>query len=614
MVVRIAGKIVSARMGAAVGQDAQIARTALSPAVPTWSFLTRGDLLTGAGRAWRLRQRERQGTARYPRPPMEVRSPLPLVLLSLLIAALCLLPLVAVSIEAWLGVWSGDTTTVDALARTLLPGYTLTTMLIMALVAAGTLVVGAGTAWLVTACEFAGRRWLEILLVLPLAFPAYVLAYAYTDLLDHPGAVQTWLRATFELGPRDYWFPEIRSPGGAALMLTLVLYPYVYLLARAAFLMQGVGPFVVARSLGCPPGRAFAQIALPMAWPAISAGVLLVMMETIADFGTVSHFGVQTLATGIYTAWFTLGDRTAAAQIAFGLLVIALLLFALERLRPSGASSLAQTSNQARLPRMRLHGTGAAGAIAACALPVFFGAVLPVVMLANLATGSEQDWLAPRYLGFLTNSLTLAAVAAVVTVGAAMVLGYNRRTAPSGTSRLAVTLGRMGYAVPGGVIAVGLFVPLAGFDNALDAFARERLGFSTGLLISGSIALLVAVYVVRFLAAALGAWRGGEATLTRDLDRAAAGLGAGVPTILRRIHLPMLTPAVLTGLLLVFVDTMKELPATLIVRPFGWDTLAVQAYRLAADERLAGAAVPSLAIVAVGLVPVILLCRRMGTR
>lgn len=528
---------------------------------------------------------------------------------ALLIALLCALPMVSVLIEAL----SGSFETTARLGASLLPGYALTTVILMVLVGAGTLLIGTGTAWLVSACEFTGRRWLEIALVLPLAFPAYVLAYAYTDLLDHPGLVQTTLRNVFGWGPRDYWFPEVRSVGGAGLMLTLVLYPYVYLLARAAFLMQGIAPFVVARSLGCAPFRAFWQVALPLVTPAVAAGVLLALMETIADFGTVAHFGVQTLATGIYTTWFTLGDRVASAQLALGLLAIALLLIGLERLRSKGELALAQDANRSRWPRIRLQGRQAVAAFSACSLPVVLGAVIPVVMLFSLSRGSEQNWLSERYVGFFTNSLTLASVAAVVTLVAAILLSTNRRLGKSRGAQAAVGIARMGYAVPGGVIAIGLFVPVAGLDNVVDAWARANLGFSTGLIFSGSIALLIVAYMIRFLAAALGAWRAGEATVTRDLDRAAAGLGANTTTVLRRIHIPMLRPAALTAILLVFVDTIKELPATLIIRPFGWDTLAVQAYRLAADERLEGAAVPSLVIVAIGLVPVIILCRRMNT-
>ncbi|MEO0635270.1 MAG: iron ABC transporter permease [Pseudomonadota bacterium] len=520
-------------------------------------------------------------------------------------AAICALPLIAVLFEAL----SGSFETTARLGTSLLPGYALTTLILMILVACGTFVIGTGTAWMVTACEFAGRRWLEIALVLPLAFPAYVLAYAYTDLLDHPGLVQTQLRALFGWGPRDYWFPEVRSTGGAAIMLTLVLYPYVYLLARAGFLLQGLAPFTVARSVGCPPFEAFRKVSLPLVAPAISAGVLLALMETIADFGTVAHFGVQTLATGIYTTWFTLGDRVASAQMALSLLVIALLLLGLEWYRARGEAALAQSPNRGKWPRIELKGTAGMGAALACFLPVLFGAIVPVLMLLSLAQRSEQNWLSARYLGFITNSLTIASVAAVATVAAAIALSYNRRARASRPSETAVGLARMGYAVPGGVIAVGLFVPIAFAENSIDAWMRANYGISTGLFLSGSIALLVMAYMIRFLAAALGAWRAGEVTVTRDLDRAAATLGAGTSTILRRIHIPMLSPALLTALLLVFVDTIKELPATLIIRPFGWDTLAVQAYRLAADERLAGAAIPSLIIVALGLLPVILVCR-----
>ena len=509
---------------------------------------------------------------------------------------------------------AGGTETLTSLSGTLLGRYAPTTLLLMALVALGTLVVGTGTAWLVTACEFPGRRWLEIGLVLPLAFPGYVLAYAYTNLLDHPGAVQTWLRAVTGWGPRDYWFPEVRSEGGAAVMLTLVLYPYVYLLARAAFLRQGLAPFEAARTLGRTPWRAFVSVALPMARPAVTAGVLLALMETIADFGTVAYFGVQTLATGIYTAWFTLGDRAASAQIALGLLALALLLVALERLSGPPDGGVAQRRARAAPPRMRLHGLRAALAAFACALPTLLGALLPIALLARMAVRSEQSLFSARYLDFLSSSLILGLVAALVTVAAAILLGYYRRAAHGRLATEVLGVARIGYAVPGGVIAVGLFVPFALLDNTLDAWMRETFGISTGLLFSGSIALLVAAYMIRFMAAALGAWESGQATVPRSLDDAARTLGRSQARVLREIHLPLLWPSALTAALLVFVDTMKELPATLIMRPFGWDTLAVQAYRLASDERLEGAAVPSLVIVAVGLVPVILLCRRVGRR
>ena len=525
-----------------------------------------------------------------------------------LIAAICLLPMVAVALAAGLG----GTEVLAGLAATVLPGYAATTLTLAALVAAGTLIVGTGTAWLTAACAFPGRRALEVALVLPLAFPAYVLAYAYTHVLDHPGIVQTALRDLTGWGPRDYRFPEIRSLGGAAVMLVLVLYPYVYLLARAAFLQQGGSAFAIARTLGRGPFAAWLHVALPMARPAIAGGVLLAVMETIADFGTVAHFGVRTFATGIYTAWFSLGDRAAAAQLALALLAFALLLVVLERSGRAGPDAYAGRTVRRSPPRIALRGWRGALAAGACAAPVLLGAVLPGIVLIAMAAGSGQDIASARYLGFVRASLVLAAVAAAVTVGAAVLLGYRQRLVPGMRAAAAVSLARIGYAVPGGVIAVGLLVPFAAFDNALDALMRERFGVSTGLLLTGSIWLLVTAYAIRFLAAALGAWEGGQATLSPNMDAAARVLGQTPLGMLRRVHLPVLSPSILTALLIVFVDVMKELPATLIMRPFGWDTLAVQAHRLASDERLGGAAVPSLTIVAVAFVPVVLLVRRIG--
>lgn len=526
---------------------------------------------------------------------------------ALILAVLCVLPMAAVLITAL----SGGIETLTHLGQTVLPGYIGTTLLLVVIVALGTFGIGTSTAWLVSMTEFPGRRFLEVVLVLPLAFPAYVMAYAYTHVLDHPGVVQTALRDVTGWGPRDYWFPEIRSLGGAALMLTLVLYPYVYLLARAAFLQQSATTFYAARALGRTPLRAFLEVSMPMARPAIAAGVLLATMETIADFGTVSYFGVQTFATGIYTSWFNMADRVAAAQLALGLLAFALLLAMLERMS-RGDAKYHSGKRQEAMARMPLRGAARWGATVLCAAPVVFGVLLPVVALVIMGTGSEQSLFSRRYLNFLTNSLTLAGTAAVLTVLAAIVLGYFHRVRPGRKASLALYFARLGYAVPGGVIAVGLLVPFALFDNALDEWMRATFDISTGLLLTGSIWLLVAAYMIRFLAAAIGAYEGGQATINTNLDFAARVLGQSAYGTLRRVHLPILTPSLLTALLIVFVDVMKELPATMIMRPFNFDTLAVQAHRLAADERLEGAAVPSLVIVAVGLLPVILLCRRVG--
>jgi len=529
--------------------------------------------------------------------------------IALIIAAICLLPLIGVIAAAALGTMD----TLGQLAQTVLWRYTRTTLVLVGLVAAGSILIGTSAAWLVATCDFPGRRFLEVALVVPLAYPAYVLAYAYTDVLDHPGIVQSTLRGVMGWGPRDYWFPEIRSLGGAALMLTLVLYPYVYLLSRAAFRMQAATPFYAARSLGTSPLIAFLRVSLPMARPAIAAGALLVVMETIADFGTVAHFSVQTFATGIYTSWFGLGDRGAAAQLALGLLAFALLLAALEHVN-RGRAQYAIKGRQEPFVRFRLTGVRALAAQAACGMPVLFGVILPTITLVLMGLRSEQDILSPRYLDFVQNSLVLAAIAAGVTVAAAIFLGTFRRLTASRTALGTLFVGRLGYAVPGGVIAVGLLVPFARFDNWLDARMEAWFDISTGLLISGSIWLMIAAYMIRFLAAAIGAYDSGLATVTPNVDAAARVLGRTALGTVRAIHLPVLRPSILTALLIVFVDTVKELPATLILRPFNYDTLAVHAFRLASDERLEGAAVPSLMIAGIGLVPVILLCLRLGGR
>ena len=528
-------------------------------------------------------------------------------IIAVMVTIICVIPYVGVLAAAA----SGSFETLGLLAQTVLARYTMTTLILVALVMTGSAVIGAGAAWLVTMTDFPGRRWLEIALALPLAFPAYVLAYGYTHILDHPGIVQSTLRDVTGWGPRDYWFPEIRSIGGAALMLTLVLYPYVYLLARAAFAAQGSSTFLAARVLGRSPFKAFLHVSLPMARPAIASGVMLVAMETIADFGTVAYFGVQTFAVGIYTSWFTMADRAAAAQLALGLLSFALLLAMLERTSRGGAK-YANGRRNAPMQRIKLGGTQRIMASAFCLTPVILGVLLPVIALSTMAIGSEQDLLSPRYLGFIKNSLMLASIAAVLAVIAALVLGTLHRVRANKWTGASLYLTRIGYAVPGGVIAVGLLVPFAAFDNSLDAWMRATFDISTGLLFTGSIWLLIFAYLIRFLAAAIGAYEGGIATVGPNMDAAARTLGQDMPGLVRRVHIPLLRTSLLTAGLIVFVDVMKELPATLIMRPFNYDTLAVQAYRLASDERLEGAAVPSLVIAAIGLIPVILLCRRIG--
>lgn len=533
------------------------------------------------------------------------RSKIPWVVAGL-VAAVCVLPHISVLVAAFMG----STDTLQSLAETVLGKYTKATIILLIVVVVLSTAIGTISAWIITTTEFRGRRFLEIALVLPLAFPAYVLAYAYTNVLDHPGVVQSTLRAVTGWGPRDYWFPEIRSLGGAAAMLTLVLYPYVYLLARAAFASQSATTFYAAQSLGQTRLGAFWRVSLPMARPAIASGAMLVGMETIADFGTVSYFGVQTFAVGIYSSWFTFADRAAAAQLSLGLLAFALLLAILERIN-RGEARYAFGRKFEQMPRVPLRGSAAGAAFAVCFMPAFFGCILPVLMLSEMALGSNQSLFSPRYLKFAQNSVTLGLCAAVLTVSVALLFGSLARSRTSWFATIILYIGRLGYAVPGGVIAVGLLVPFAFFDNTLDAYMRETFDVSTGLLFTGSIWLLVCAYMIRFLAAAIGAYEGGVAVINPNMDAAARVLGQSEWGLLRRVHFPLLRPSLFTALLIVFVDVMKELPATLIMRPFNFDTLAVQAHRLAADERLAGAAVPSLVIVAIGTLPVILLCRRI---
>ncbi|MEM6492639.1 MAG: ABC transporter permease subunit, partial [Pseudomonadota bacterium] len=351
--------------------------------------------------------------------------------------------------------------------------------------------------------EFPGRKLFEVALVLPLTFPAYVIAYAYTDLLDHPGLVQTLLRDVTGWGPRDYWFPEIRSLGAAAAMLTFVLYPYVYLLARAAFLQQSATAYAAARNLGQGPWGAFFRVSLPIARPAIAGGALLALMETLADYGTVAYFGVQTFATGIYISWVSFFDRAAAAQLALLLLIAALTLATLERQQRAAQKHYNLGTRFERLKRVQLTGGAAAATMFYCALPVLFGFILPTVILISLAWNSGQILFTPRYLGFLQHSLTLASVAALLTVAAATAMSFVTRLQPTRAALTATSIAGVGYAVPGGVIAVGLLFPFAAFDNALDAFMEANFGIDTGLLITGSIWLMVIAYMVRFMAVAL---------------------------------------------------------------------------------------------------------------
>jgi iron(III) transport system permease protein len=492
------------------------------------------------------------------------------------------------------------------IAETLLWRYVSNTLLLLVGVACGVMSIGVVSAWLITAYRFPGQRVLEWALLLPLAMPAYVMAYAYTDWLQFTGPVQTALRAATGWEARDYWFPEVRSLGGAALMLSFALYPYVYLIARTAFHDLSRSAIEAGRLAGHGPIGAFWHVAVPLARPAIVAGTSLALMETLADFGTVSYFALEVFTTGIFKAWLSMGDRVAAAQLSSCLLAFVVVLLAIERANRGRAAYHGPQPRRGRPHRLR--GARAGLAFAACAAPVLSGFLLPVVILALLAWDSEASL---RRAGTLVaNSFTIAALTALLAVLAALLMAYAARLTRSPLVAGANRLAALGYAIPGAVIAVGVLVPLGRMDNALAGWLEEAFGVRSGLLLTGTMVGLVYAYLVRLVAVALQTTDAGLAKITPSMDDAARSLGAAPASALARVHVPLLAPSLATAALLVFVDVLKELPATFALRPFNFDTLAVEAYNLAKDERLAEAALPSLAIVAAGLLPVIYVSRR----
>lgn len=495
------------------------------------------------------------------------------------------------------------------LTETVLADYVINSLLLMLGVALGALIGGVGCAWLASMCNFPGRSVFEWALLLPMALPAYIIAYSYTGFLDFAGPVQSSLRALTGWGYGDYWFPEVRSLGGAMVMLSLVLFPYVYLLTRASFLSQSICVLDVSRTLGNGPWRTFFTVALPLARPAIIAGLSLTLMETLADYGTVQYFGVSTFTTGIFRTWYGLDSAAAASQLASLLMVFVLALIVLERVSRRQSRFHHTSQRHQDIQRIRLRGWKAGAAFAFCFLAVFLGFLLPAGQLAWWSVLVADEQINGRFLELLWHSVQLAGLAALLSVLLALFLGYGRRLRRSKSIKAAVRLAGMGYAVPGAVIAVGVIIPFAWLDNTLDAFMRSTFGVSTGLVLSGTLAALVFAYMVRFLAVSLQAVNAGLLRIKPSLDEAGRSLGHRPRDVVRLIHVPMLSGSLLTALLMVFVDVLKELPATLILRPFNYNTLAVRAYEMASDERLADAGPAALAIVAAGIVPVILLSR-----
>lgn len=493
--------------------------------------------------------------------------------------------------------------------RTQLGEVVLNTLLLLLQVGAGTLVLGTALAWLVVSYRFPGRAVFEWALMLPLAMPPYVIGFAFLGLFDFTGPVQTALRLWLGAGAG---FPDLRSSWGVALVMTLVFYPYVYLLARAAFREQGAATLETARSLGHSPLRAFVEVALPMARPSLVAGVALAMMEALADFGTVAIFGYRTLTEAIYRVWHGMFDRTAATQIASLLLLVALAVLTLERAARGRARF---TQSQRRGPGLtprRLVGWRALAATAACALVLGVAVLLPVGQLGAwaLAAGGAraESPLAPA----LANTLVLAGTAAVTTAALALGLTYASRLHPTRLVRAAGRFASMGYALPGAVIAVGVLGPMAWIDHTLGWLMERALRQPIDLILTGSAAGLVFAYVVRFLAPSFQTLEAGLAKIPPSLDEASRSLGLGLGSTLRRVHVPLLRRGLLTALILVFVETMKELPATLLLRPLGLNTLAIEVWQQTSESMWAEAAVPALAIVAGGLVPVLLAIRFSG--
>lgn len=524
-----------------------------------------------------------------------------LLLLTAAIIAVPVLVIVASLLQGYSPVW-------EHLLDTVLRDYVVNSLLLMLGVGLGTLLLGVTGAWLTAMCEFPGRRVFSWALLLPMAIPAYIIAYTYTGMLDYSGPVQSALRAQFGWGYGDYYFPAIRSLGGAVCMLSLVLYPYVYLLVRVAFSEQSTAVLEASRSLGKGPWATLFLVALPMARPALVAGTSLALMEALADYGTVDYFGVSAFTTGIFRTWYGLGELQTAAQLAAFLLLFVFALFLLEQ---SSRRRMRFHHGSARRQVHRLPLTGWRGWLAfAVALSILTaGFLLPALQLGSWAAARLADTDMAAFFTLVGSSFSLAAMASAVCLLIALLLGYGKRLHPGHLEQQAARVASMGYAVPGTVIAVGVLIPFAWLDNRVDSFMREHFDMSTGLLLSGTLAALVFAYVVRFLSVSLQTVDAGLARIRPSLDESARSLGHGPLSVLRRIHLPMLRGSLATALLLVFVDVLKELPTTLILRPFNFSTLAVRAHELASDERLADAALPALAIVLIGLLPVILMTR-----
>jgi iron(III) transport system permease protein len=496
------------------------------------------------------------------------------------------------------------------LLATVLPRYFAATLRLMLGVALLAGAMGTGAAWLVTMYRFRGSKLLASALLFPLALPAYVGAYALVDFLDYSGLLQTSLRHLMGwTSARDYWFPEVHSEGMAIVVLSAALYPYVYLLTRSALREQSGASYEVARSLGLGPWGMFWRLGLPLVRPAIAAGVALAMMETVADFGTVATFGVQTLTTGVFSTWLNGGNAGGAAQISGVILVLILVLLILERQSRRNARFHKQSRANRPVAPAQLQGWRGAAAGLACLIPFAMGFVLPVAVMAGHAIAKPEAWLAPGLLEAVLNTLLVGGVAALVTVVAALFLVYAARMSGRGAARALLPMTSLGYAAPGAVLAVGLLFPLAAMDHRLADLIQSITGHDPGLLLTGTSVAIILAYVVRFFGIAQGSVDAAFGRISPSLPMAARSLGRGPGGTLRDVYLPLMRGSVAAALLVVFVDCVKELPATLLLRPFNFNTLSTRVYELASLERIGEAAPAALLVTAVGLAAVGLLAR-----
>ena len=500
------------------------------------------------------------------------------------------------------------------LLESVLPRYFGNTVILMIGVAAFTAFFGAASAWLVAMYRFPGRRWLDYALLFPLAIPAYIGAYALVDFLDYAGPLQTAMRAAFGWrDARDYWFPQVRAHGPAILVLGSALYPYVYLLARAAFREQSGCSYEVARALGAGPWALFWRVGLPLARPAIATGVALALMETVADYGTVQHFGVQTLTTGVFSTWLTGNNAGGAAQIAGVILMLILLLLALERISRRNARFYRLSKATRPVTPLPLPGLWGWAATAFCVFPFAVGFVLPLLVMLGHALKRPEMWVAPGLLPALGNTVLVGGIAAALTVLAALFLVYGTRMIGRDLARMVLPATLLGYAAPGAVLALGLLVPLAALDHRVADGMEWMTGYDPGLIITGTSAAIILAYFVRFFGIAQGALDAAFGRVSPSLPMAARSLGRSAGGALRDVYLPLMKGSVATALLVVFVDCVKELPATLLLRPFNFNTLSTRVFELASLEKLGEAAPAALLVMAVGLAAVGLLARATRT-